>query len=105
AVLVGDIGLRTFDSARQGEIGFTLAPAARGQGIAFEACSLVLTLAFEDLGFHRVVAGVDPANEAAQALLARLGFRREGLERASVWVGGAWVDDERWALLSSEFSR
>jgi len=100
--LVGDIGLRTFDEARQGEIGFTLAPAARGRGLAFEACRLVLGLAFAELRFHRVIAAIDPANVAAASLLARLGFRREGLERASVFVHGAWADDERWALLAAQ---
>jgi aminoglycoside 6'-N-acetyltransferase len=102
--LVGDIGLRTFDDARQGEIGFTLSPAARGRGLAFEACRLVLGLAFSELRFHRVIAAIDPANLAAASLLARLGFRREGLERASVFVHGAWADDERWALLAEEFN-
>ena len=101
--LVGDIGLRTFDQARQGEIGFTLAPAARGKGYAFEACSLVLAHAFGERRFHRVIAAIDPANVAAAALLQRLGFRREGLEKASVFLHGAWVDDERWAILAEEF--
>lgn len=103
--LIGDVGLRTFDGARQGEIGFTLAPAFRGHGYAYEACSLVLAFAFSSLGFHRVVAGIDPLNDAARAVLVRLGFRREGLERSSVFVHGAWVDDERWAILSEEFAR
>jgi aminoglycoside 6'-N-acetyltransferase len=101
--LVGDIGLRTFDGARQGEIGVTLAPAARGRGLASEAVRLVLSCAFGPLGFHRVVAGSDPANAAVAALLARAGFRREGIERASVFVHGTWVDDERWALLAEEW--
>src|SRR6185369_11860319 len=103
--LVGDIGLRTFDEARQGEIGFTLAPSARGRGVAFEACLLVLGLAFRELRFHRVIAAIDPANAAAAALLSRLGFRREGLEKGSTFVHGAWADDERWAMLAEEFSR
>jgi RimJ/RimL family protein N-acetyltransferase len=101
--LVGDIGLRTFDEARQGEIGFTLSPAARGRGLAFEACGVVLAHAFGKLRFHRVIASIDPLNAAAASLLTRLGFRREGLERASVFVHGAWADDERWALLADEF--
>lgn len=101
--LVGDVGLRTFDEARQGEIGFTLAPAGRGKGYGFDACSLVLDLAFIDLKFHRVIAAIDPANAAAGTLLSRLGFRREGLEKASVFLHGEWLDDERWAMLAEEF--
>ena len=101
--LVGDIGLRTFDEARQGEIGFTLAPAARGRGLAFEACRLVLDCAVAELRCHRVIAAIEPSTVAAASLLPRLGFRREGLERASVFVHGAWADDERWAILAEEF--
>ena len=101
--LVGDIGLRTFDDARQGEIGFTLSPSARGRGYAFEACSLVLGIAFGELRFHRVIAAIDPSNAAAASLLSRLGFRREGLEKASVFLHGRWMDDERWAMLAEEF--
>jgi RimJ/RimL family protein N-acetyltransferase len=104
-LLVGDIGLRTFDDARQGEIGVTLAPSARGRGLATEAVRLVLGCAFGPLGFHRVVAGSDPANAAVAALLTRVGFRREGLERASVFVHGEWADDERWALLAEDWLR
>lgn len=101
--LVGDLGLRTFDDARQGEIGVTLAPSARGRGLASEAVRLALGCAFGPLGLHRVVAGSDPLNTAVAALLSRVGFRREGLERASVFVHGAWADDERWALLAEEW--
>jgi aminoglycoside 6'-N-acetyltransferase len=90
--LVGDIGLRT--DGREGEIGFTLAPAARGRGLAFAAARQVLACAFGELGFERVIARIDPANAAAAALLGRLGFRREGATAN---------DDERWVLGAAEF--
>jgi aminoglycoside 6'-N-acetyltransferase len=97
--LVGDIGLRT--SGREGEIGFTLAPAARGRGLALAAARQVLACAFEELEFERVAAGIDPANRAAAALLERLGFRQVGVER--ILLNGTWVDDEHWVLLAEEF--
>jgi len=64
----------------------------------------VLGHAFGELRFHRVIAAIDPSNAAAASLLTRLGFRREGLEKASVFVHGAWADDERWGLLAEEFA-
>lgn len=101
--LAGDFGLRTFDDGRQGEIGFTLAPGAQGRGLATEAARLALRTAFGPLGFHRVIANIDPLNVPAVALLGRLGFRYEGRSRESVFVHGAWADDDHYALLTSEW--
>jgi RimJ/RimL family protein N-acetyltransferase len=102
-LLAGDFGLRTFDDGRQGEIGFTLAPGAQGRGLGTEAARLVLRAAFAELGFHRVVANIDPLNAPAAALLGRLEFRYEGRSRESVFVHGAWADDDHYALLASEW--
>ena len=101
--LVGDCGLFTQEDGVQGEIGFTLAPDAQGRGLATEAVTLVLQTAFGRLGFHRVVANTDPLNARSAALLARLGFRHEGRSIESVRIRGAWVDDERFALLAREW--
>ena len=102
-MLAGDFGLRTFDDGRQGEIGFTLAPGAQGRGLATEAAQLVLRAAFGALGFHRVIANIDPLNAPAAALLGRLGFRYEGRSRESLFVHGGWADDDHYALLASEW--
>jgi RimJ/RimL family protein N-acetyltransferase len=69
---------------RQGgvtELGYILARAHWGGGIAREAVSAVIDRLFAE-GQCRVFADTDPENAASIALLERLGFRREGVLRA-----------------------
>lgn len=103
--LVGDIGTRfPDDDPRQAEIGFTLAPAAQGQGLATEAVEGLLGYLLVECGKHRVFASVDPRNEPSLRLLERVGMRREAHHRASLWFKGAWADDMIYAILSDEWN-
>ena len=59
--------------------------------------------AFVELAMHRVISRTDARNLRAQRLLERLGFRREGELRESVWFKGAWATDVLYAQLESEW--
>lgn len=84
------------------EIGYILAPQAQGHGFAREAVSTVIDQLFAE-GYRRVFADTDPDNVASNALLERLGFRREGLLRAE-WLTHIGVRDSViWGLLASEW--
>lgn len=72
------------------------------QGYMSEALELVLREAFVPLELHRVEALVLPENEPSRRLLARAGFRCEGLARKLVRLHGEWRDHERWAVTSDE---
>lgn len=76
----GEVGLRNFDaSRRRAEVGWWLAPEARGGGIAAAAVDLLVTWAQSSpLGLVQVWARVDPPNEASARVAARAGFRRLG---------------------------
>jgi ribosomal-protein-alanine N-acetyltransferase len=78
------------------------APFAR-QGYMSEALALLLHEAFGPLELHRVEALVLPTNEPSRRLLARLGFRYEGVSMSLVHVRGAWRDHERWDLTREEW--
>ena len=73
--LIGDAGLEV--TAEGVELGYTLARAWWGQGLATEAAQRCVQAAFGPLGLTRLVAVVDPANPASAAVLGRLGFREE----------------------------
>lgn len=104
--LIGDIGIHTLPpDGRQSELGFTLARDHQRKGYASEAVTAVLNYLFTKLEQHRVVASVDPENEASIALLRRLGFRQEGRHCQSVWLKGAWQDDLQFALLRAEWEQ
>ena len=60
--LVGDCALKIDEHDEcQAEIGYTLARAYQGKGIAAEAVSSVLNYAFTMLGLHRVIAITEQA--------------------------------------------
>ena len=102
--LIGDVALRTRKADdRQAELGFTFATAHQRQGFATEAVGTVVRYAFEKLALHRVFSQTDVRNIRAQRLLERLGFRREGELRESLWFKGAWATDLVYAQLESEW--
>ncbi|GLV61013.1 N-acetyltransferase [Dictyobacter sp. S3.2.2.5] len=103
-VLVGDCALKIEEhDERQAEIGYTLARAYQGQGIASEAVRCVLEYAFVTLGLHRVIAITDCENAASIALLERLGLRREGHFHQNVWFKGKWGDEYLYAMVQEEW--
>ncbi len=65
------------------DLGFAFLPDFRGRGYALEAAEAVMRHAASDHGIERLVAIVSPGNESSTRLLAKLGFRFEGLVRLS----------------------
>jgi ribosomal-protein-alanine N-acetyltransferase len=88
---------------RRAEIGFALARAHWGQGLASEAVTALAGFAFEALGLHRLEASVDPRNQASLRLLERQGFEREGYLRERFFLGGEIQDDVLLGLLRRQW--
>ena len=84
-------------------MGYVFAPDAGGHGYATEAAAAVLSLAFEDLGLHRVIARLDARNGPSARLAARLGLRLEGHLVSNEWFKGEWSDELDFAMLASEW--
>jgi ribosomal-protein-alanine N-acetyltransferase len=68
-----------------------------------EGMTLAINEAFGPLKLHRLEANIQPGNTASIALVKRLGFRREGLSKKYLKIGGRWQDHERWAILKEEW--
>lgn len=77
---VGEVGLVNFDETGRAEVGFWLAPEARGRGVATTAVRLLTRWALSEdgLGCRQVWARVRPGNAQAEAVLGHAGFRRLG---------------------------
>jgi len=84
------------------ELGYGVAPAARGRGIATRAVRLASQWAISELAAERLEARTDPENAASQKVLERAGYTREGLERRSREVRGVRRDMICWSLLPEE---
>ena len=97
--LVGDVAVGMGRDGRTATIGYTLAPAFQGRGLAAEMVGAIVDALFE-AGLHRVEATLDPRNIASARVVERLGFRFEGTAVSSVFDRGEWTDDARYAVLA-----
>jgi RimJ/RimL family protein N-acetyltransferase len=93
---VGNIDLRiSADDPLVGEVGFLVAPEARGQGYATAALRAVCGWAFADVGLARVKWRAQVGNVASRRVAEKAGFTMEGLLRGDIAHRGerrdAWI--------------
>ncbi|WP_248963107.1 GNAT family N-acetyltransferase [Sphaerisporangium perillae] len=79
---LGGISLKAPDVRGNVEIGYMVAPWARGRGVASAAARALTEWAFRQ-GTHRVELVTDLENVASQRVAMAAGFRREGLQRGA----------------------
>lgn len=84
-------------------IGYWIGRRHARMGYMSEGVAAVLDHIFESLRLHRVEAACLPDNVASRRLLAKLGFREEGLARAYLKIDGRWQDHRLFAMLESEW--
>ncbi len=88
-----------------GYLGFSLDEAAQGKGLMFEALSALIPHIFTkpicgQEPLHRLMAAHMPDNTRSAALLARLGFQREGFAKAYLRIAGQWEDHVLTSLIN-----
>jgi RimJ/RimL family protein N-acetyltransferase len=85
------------------EIGYRIAPHARGHGIAAEAVTAATAWAFENLSLVRIELAHAVANPASCAVARRAGYLLEGLLRQSfVYGDGERYDEHLHARLVTD---
>ena len=100
---LGIAGLVSIEpESKQGEIGYALAPEARGRGIATRALGLVTRYALDELGLERVQLDIATDNEASMRVAERCGYRREGVLRSLYMKPGRRQDFVIYSLLPSD---
>lgn len=84
-VFCGVISLHTISlSNHRAELGYWTAASVRGQGIGTTAARLITDYALTSMGFRRIEAAVDIANQASKALLISAGYTFEGVMRQKI---------------------
>jgi RimJ/RimL family protein N-acetyltransferase/8-oxo-dGTP pyrophosphatase MutT (NUDIX family) len=68
---------------KRGSLSWALYAGRRGRGYATRAVRLLVDYAFEELGYERVEAEVDPRNVKSLRVAQRAGLRREGVRRVT----------------------
>ncbi len=86
------IGNVTHGALRSAWIGYWVYSEFTGGGVATGALALGLDHCFAHVMLHRVEATVRPENVASRAVLAKAGFREEGLLKRYLDVDGGWRD-------------
>lgn len=86
------VGNVTHGALRSAWIGYWVHSAVTGRGVATAALALGLDHCFGPVMLHRVEATVRPENAASRQVLAKAGFREEGLLRRYLDVDGGWRD-------------
>jgi ribosomal-protein-alanine N-acetyltransferase len=77
---------------RSGNLGYWVDRDLTGRGLASAAAEVVCRKADEELGLHRVEAGVLLDNVASQRVLVRCGFDLIGTATQLLHINGAWRD-------------
>ncbi|QKW08223.1 GNAT family N-acetyltransferase [Streptomyces sp. NA04227] len=85
-------------------MGFALRPEVWRAGYGLETVRLLLGLAFDDLGLHRVWGARSPANVASAVTMNRAGMVEEGRIREHVQKGGVWRDSVVHSILEREWA-
>ena len=108
--IVGDDGtflglalaVRIEREAAEVELGYVVAPAARGRGVASEALRLLTDWAFEELAAQRIELVISVDNPASRRVAERCGYVCEGVLRSVYVKPGVRDDAELWSRLPTD---
>jgi RimJ/RimL family protein N-acetyltransferase len=84
------------------ELGYLVAPHARGRGVATAALRALTSWAFETHGAQRLELLISTSNIASQRVAAHCGYVREGVLRSLYFKQGKREDTEIWSRLPSD---
>jgi RimJ/RimL family protein N-acetyltransferase len=84
------------------ELGYVVAPSARGRGVATDALRLLTEWAFSELDALRIELWIDVLNEPSKRVAQRSGYVREGVLRSVYFKQGRRHDFEIWSRLPTD---
>jgi RimJ/RimL family protein N-acetyltransferase len=84
------------------ELGYVVAPSARGRGVATAALRLLTDWAFAEAGALRIELLISVDNVASKHVAERCGYSREGVLRSAYFKQGRRADTELWSRLPSD---
>jgi RimJ/RimL family protein N-acetyltransferase len=88
--------------AATAELGYVVAPKARGRGVATVALGLLTDWALSELGLERLELRISVDNVASKRVAERCGYVREGVLRSLYVKDGLREDTEVWSRLPSD---
>jgi [ribosomal protein S5]-alanine N-acetyltransferase len=89
-------------SASWGQIGYWIDERYAGRGIIPTAVALAVDYCFDVMKLHRIEIAIRPENTKSLRVVAKLGFRPEGLRPRYLHIDGDWRDHLVFALTAEE---
>lgn len=83
-------------------LGYYVDGRCNGRGLASRATAEMVSIAFGELGLHRVQAGTQPDNFASQRVLIKNGFRQFGYAPEYLKLAGEWRDELLFQRLATD---
>jgi ribosomal-protein-alanine N-acetyltransferase len=84
-------------------LGLTIFNRYWKSGYGKAAAEAVLDIAFNDLGLHRLEAGIEPRNIRCLRGTRAFGFRKEGRKKLAVYLRGQWRDLMMYSLTCEDY--
>ena len=103
--VIGDVWLDINRENEAGEIGFSIARAHWGNGLATEASAAVMDWGFKTERLAKMAARSDPLHKRALRVLEKLGMTQEGVLRSQGIRRGNRVDDAVYGILRGEWDQ
>ena len=104
--VVGTCGLHGIRRDRGcAELGYEVARAYWGKGIASDVFPALLEHAFHALQLDRLTARISPRNRASIALVRKFGFRIHVVPQIAGWLDGASFRRRIFRLTQAEYTR
>jgi [ribosomal protein S5]-alanine N-acetyltransferase len=75
-----------------------------GQGYATETTRAFFNFGFGELKLHRLSDACDTRNLASARVMEKLGLRREGHVRETIWMDCGWYDEYTYAILAQNWT-
>lgn len=104
---IGNISLQDIDLInRHAELAIIIGDKRFwNKGVGKEAGQLIIGHGFRELNLHRIYCGTSVDNVGMQKLAGFLGFKKEGIQRESIFKEGAYKDTVLYGLLQHERRR
>ncbi len=83
-------------------IGYWVSERFAGRGITPAAVAMATDICFDEMRLHRMEICIRPENVASLRVVAKLGFRYEGLRRRFIHINGDWRDHYCFALVRED---
>ncbi|MBK9284555.1 MAG: GNAT family N-acetyltransferase [Sphingobacteriaceae bacterium] len=104
-LLIGGVGIhpQELNLNRNVELGYWIGEEFWGNGYAYEAAKLAVTIAFKNHEIHKIMARTMQGNIASEKILITLGFKLEGELKEHIFKRGKFLNEKYWGLLKSNY--